>query len=248
MIINTTLLDVDELDFDFAPRAWDFESKFAGEIDAHWQGLLARNPAQFNGRVLLLDKHQIVAESGEKRVLRGTFLETDYKSFSAWRDFGWPDPSIRNCFAMAALISDDGAFLLGEMSTGTSLPGRIQFPAGTPDLADVMGLKVDLEASAFRELHEETTLSSNDVVPAAGWTLVLDGPRIACMKPMRAKGTAEEIVAKVTRGLAQQRDPELVRLHIVRDHKDLDEARIPAFMLSYLRSAFSLEPEMRRGT
>ncbi|WP_262272056.1 NUDIX hydrolase [Microvirga yunnanensis] len=246
MTSGISLLDVDDLDFDFSPRAWNFEREFSVEIDAHWQKLLSSNPAQFDGCVLLMDTHQVVEEPGQKRVLRGTFLEAGYKSFSACRDLGWPDSSIRNCFAMAALKSEDGAFLLGEMSSGTSLPGRIQFPAGTPDLEDVRGSKVDLEASAFRELYEETTLSADDIVAAEGWTLVLDGPRIACMKPMRAKGTADEIVAKVTRGLAQQRDPELARLHIVRDHRDLDTARMPGFMLSYLRSAIPPTPEKRR--
>ena len=37
---------------------------------------------------------------------------------------------IDNCFSMAALRSDDGAFLLGEMAHHTYSAGQIYFPAG----------------------------------------------------------------------------------------------------------------------
>ena len=70
---------------------------------------------------------------------------------------------------MAALRGSDGAFLLGEMSPHTASAGAIYFPAGTPDRQDLSGAVVDLEASARRELFEETGWRAEEAEIAAGW-------------------------------------------------------------------------------
>ncbi len=228
---------VDRLDFVLAPLCWDFAERHASEIDAHWDRLTTENPSQFNGPVLLLQRGELVRDNEGRFVFSGAFFETDYKSFVAWRDLGFSDGGMRNCFAMAALRSEDGAFLLGEMNSHTTLPGRIQFPAGTPDRNDVRENIVDLEASVYREMLEETGLGRDDVAAAPGWTLILDGRRIACMKPMQARGLAREIAARVAANLSQQPEPELACLHIVRTLEGVDTRRIPSFMLAYLRAA-----------
>src|SRR6185312_16939891 len=107
-----------------------------------------------NGRVLLM--HRQVIERG---VLRGDFLETDYASFIAWKHRGRPHAQVRDCFGAAAIVSSDGAFLLGVMGPHTFNAGKIYFPCGTPDPADIVGDKVDLELSVGRELKEETGLN-----------------------------------------------------------------------------------------
>ena len=63
---------------------------------------------------------------------------------------------------------------------------RDLFPAGTPDMKDVFAGRVDLEASATRELIEETGVETREVAFGPGWTVVYAPPRIACMKIMRA--------------------------------------------------------------
>ena len=60
----------------------------------------------WNGRVLVL--HEFAITDG---VLRGAYLETDFASFLAWRDWGYPDQSVRNCFAMGAVRASDGSLL-----------------------------------------------------------------------------------------------------------------------------------------
>jgi 8-oxo-dGTP pyrophosphatase MutT (NUDIX family) len=71
---------------------------------------------------------------------------------------------------MAALRGSDGAFLLGEMAHHTINAGQIYFPAGTPDPTDVFGGRVDLEASARRELLEETGVDASQAAIEGGWT------------------------------------------------------------------------------
>ena len=101
--------------------------------------------------------------SGASRHFRGVrfsaaYFETDFASFLAWRDWGFPDLHVFNGFGMGALRCSDGAFVLGEMGQHTSNAGRIYFPSGTPDLDDVVDGAVDISGSVARELEEETGL------------------------------------------------------------------------------------------
>lgn len=90
--------------------------------------------------------------------LRGSFLETDYASFLAWRDWGFPDPTVKNCFALAGILTSDNAFLTGVMAAHTANAGRVYFPGGTLDPSDFIAGKVNIESSMRRELTEETGL------------------------------------------------------------------------------------------
>ena len=97
---------------------------------------------------------------------------------------------------MAALLSADGAFMLGRMSEKTANAGMIYFPAGSAGSGDVKNGALDLAGSAARELFEETGLGVDEVAFAQGWTVVFEGPRIACMKITRSPLTASEIEAR----------------------------------------------------
>ena len=152
------ILEVGELDLTFEPSRWEFAERQSAAIAAHWGRLTQAKPALFNGRVLLLGQRVIETRRDGELRLKGAYFETDYADFLAWSAFGHPGGPVDNCFAMAALRSDDGAFLLGEMAHHTYNAGQIYFPAGTPDPDDVFDDRVDLDASARRELLEETGL------------------------------------------------------------------------------------------
>ena len=220
---------------------WRFASDAAAAIDAHWQTLVAANPRFFNGRVLLMHRFAFGREECG-RVLEGACFETDYKAFLAWRDFGFPDRGVCNCFAMPALRSADGAFILGQMAPFTASPGRIYFPAGTPDPSDVKDRIVDLEGNILRELAEETGIGAAEVTLRPGWTLVLAGARIACMKIVQSPMPAAAIVARVAAFLAAEKEPELTRVIPVFSHADLDETHMPDFTLAYLRHVLPALP------
>ena len=235
----TRLFKVGELDLRFEPTRWAFAERQATSIAAHWARLTKAKPSLFNGRVLLLGRREI--ETGADGVLRlkGVFFETDYADFIAWADFGHPGEPVYNCFSMAALRSDDGAFLLGEMAHHTYSAGQIYFPAGTPDPDDVFDDRVDLEASARRELFEETGLIADETNIAPGWTLAVTPQRIACMKLITLPVPAVRLKARVEAYLARDALAEFSRMHIVRSPEDIDEARVPIFVADYLRHAFA---------
>ena len=234
----TPLLEVGELDLRFEPSPWEFAERQSAAIAAHWGRLTKAKPAMFNGRVLLLGQSVIETRPDGVLRLKGVYFETDYADFLAWAAFGHPGGRVDNCFAMAALRSADGAFLLGEMAHHTYNAGQIYFPAGTPDPDDVFDDRVDLEASARRELLEETGLLAAETDMEPGWTLAITPQRIACMKLMTFPLPAVRLKARIEAFLARDPLAEFSRVHIVGDPQDIDEARVPVFVADYLRYAF----------
>src|SRR5438105_2692741 len=97
---------------------WPFADKRRPEIDAHFAKLQREKPALWNGRVLLLHRYDI-----DRHVFGGAFLETDFASFVAWRDWGFPDAGVTNCFSMCALRASDGAYVLGVIGAHTEVGG-----------------------------------------------------------------------------------------------------------------------------
>ena len=158
----------------------------------HFTKLRIEKPDMWNGRVLMMRRGDIA-----DGVLSGAYLETDFASFIAWRDWGFPDTTMRNCFPMAALRAADGAFLLGQMGPHTAAAGQIYFAAGTPDPVDIVGETVDLERGVIRELAEETGLTLADVMPQPGWTATPLGQRIALMKIVQAREDAESLRERI---------------------------------------------------
>jgi len=224
---------VDRLELAFKPKPWEFADERRAEIDAFWAGLTAKNPALWNGRVLLLYR-QVMREG----VFRGDYLETDYASFLAWRRWGTLGLGVHDCFSAAAIVSSDGAVLLGEMSAHTANAGAIYFPCGTPDPSDIAGDKVDLEASVARELKEETGFDIDRFTAEPGWTAVVDRQLIVQIKTLRSAFTTDELRARMLAHLASERQPELSEIHIVRGAQDY-VAAMPPFVTSFLDWFFS---------
>jgi 8-oxo-dGTP pyrophosphatase MutT (NUDIX family) len=227
-MIKPTPVAIERLELGLTSHAWPFSQARRGEIDAHFAALRQSKPDLWNGRVLLLKD---AAVGGG--VLRGTFFETGFADFMAWRDWGFPDASVVNCFAMGALRGSDGAYLLGVMSQFTANAGRIYFPAGTPDPGDISGDTVDLLGSVLRELAEETGLDTQEFSAAQGWTAIVAGPRIAPMKAIEANRPAEDLRQDVLRHIAGEARPELADVRIIRSADDFDPA-MPEFVTAYL--------------
>lgn len=227
------VIPIERLELRFAPRAWPFAERRRAEIDSHFAARQRQKPALFNGTVLVLGEHTV-----DGPVFRGSCLPTDYASFLAWNDWGRPEEGVRDSFAQGALRTADGAFLIGVMGPHNANAGKVYFPSGTPDLSDVRGEIVDLDASVWREVAEETGLTRSDLAGAPGWYTVLAGPQIAHIKVMQSRETASVLQARIKAFLAQQSPPELSDIRIVRGPADID-MMMPAFVTAFLKAMWS---------
>lgn len=212
---------------------WSWPRDNSALVEDHWGRLSAGNPAFYNGRVLVRRQQSLV----EGRLLLA-YAETDYASFITFRDRGFPDPTAGNAFAMAALRSADGAYLLGRMADHTANAGKVYFPAGTPEPKDVLpDGTVDLAGSVLRELTEETGLTADDVELTDRWAAVFAGARTALMREVSVPQPAETARAAILAYLASDPEPELCDICIVRSAADIDPVTMPPFMQAYLRFA-----------
>lgn len=219
---------IDRLSLRFLPRPWPFAAERRAEIDAHFARAQAVRPALWNGQILMMHRHNL-----EQAALEGAFLQTDFASFLTWRDWGFPDAGVVNCFAMGALRGSDGGWIMGVMGPHTSAAGKIYFPAGTPDPNDIVDGMVDLAGSVVREIAEETGLNPGDFTPASGWHCVIDGARIALMRTLQAYEPAEALCQRIRGHIACEQQPELADVRIVRSRRDFD-TMMPRFVTAFL--------------
>lgn len=207
---------VERLELSFAPKPWPAADAFRSEIDAHFKRERTKNPALWNGRLLLMHEFEFFGST-----FRGSYFDTDFASLLAWRDGCFADSTIRNCFAQAALQGSDGGFVLGVMADHTANAGQVYFPSGSPDRADVVGDVVDLDGSVARELHEETGLDVSEFDIDRGWHAVHRPPRLAMMKMMKAREPAEALRRRILQFIATEEQPELSDVVIVHGPQDV---------------------------
>jgi hypothetical protein len=224
---------VTTLDLSLRPRAWPFAAQRRADIDAHFALRQSEKPQIWNGRVLL---GRNPAFTGDR--FSSDYFETDFASFLAWRDWGFPDHDVFNGFGMGALRCSDGAFVMGEMGQHTANAGRIYFPSGTPDPDDISGDTVDIAGSVAREVAEETGLTPADYRTDAHWDCVVSGVAVAMIRILHVDSPGEALRARIEANLARQHQPELAAIHLVRKTSDLTAA-MPRFVTAFIEAQFS---------
>ena len=218
------------LDLPVENWSWPFAETRRAEISAHFAEKRRDKPKMWNGRVLM-GRNPVFA--GER--LSASYFETDFASFLAWRDWGFPDHGVFNGFGMGALRCADGAFVLGEMGPHTSTAGRIYFPSGTPDLDDISHGAVDISGSVARELGEETGLAPDQYRSEPDWHCVFTGPAMAMIRILHVDMTGDALRARIEANLALQQLPELAAIHLVRGTRDLTAA-MPGFVTAFIEA------------
>lgn len=213
--------------------AWSFAEERRADIAAHFAEQQRARPKIWNGRVLL--GRDAVFTDGH---LAASYFETDFASFLAWRDWGFPDSDVFNGFGMGALRTSDGAFVMGEMAQHTANAGRIYFPSGTPDLDDVRNGTLDIPRSVVREIEEETGLLPADYSAEPDWHCVVTGHSIAMMRILHLDMDGEAARARIEANLARQAEPELSAIHLVRGIDDLTPT-MPRFVTAFVAQQFA---------
>ncbi len=221
---------VTQLDLKCDAWTWPFAAERRADIDAHFALQQAGKPKLWNGRVLL---GRNPAFSGDR--FSADYFETDFASFLAWRDWGFPDNRVFNGFGMGALRGTDGVFVLGEMAGHTANAGRIYFPAGTPDLDDLQNGMVDIPGSVAREVEEETGLTTADYRADEHWDCVDSGGAIAMIRILNVDMPGEALRAKIEANLATHISPELAAIHLVRGPADFTSA-MPRFVTEFIEA------------
>jgi 8-oxo-dGTP pyrophosphatase MutT (NUDIX family) len=227
---------VSTLDLAVEAWAWPFAQARRAEIDAYFADRQRERPTMWNGRVLL-GRNPVFA--GDR--FSSSYFETDFASFLAWRDWGFPDSAVFNGFGMGALRCADGAFVLGEMGQHTSTAGRIYFPSGTPDLDDIRDGTVDISGSIARELEEETGIVPGDYRSEADWHCVSTGHAVAMIRILHVDMPGDALRGRIEGNLALQRLPELSAIHLVRGTRDLNSA-MPRFVTAFIEAQFASQP------
>lgn len=213
----TQLSRIFSLDLRLADASWTFAQENKARIAAHWTELQARKPHIWNGAVLIC-----LSAAVTDGHLIARFAKTDYASFVAWRDWGWPDRTARNCFGSAAVLSRDGALIYGRMGRHTLNAGEIYPPGGSLEPADVQADgRVDIIGSIRRELAEETGLDPA-TARAGDCIVVFDGRKLSVAQAFHFDLTAPEIEAHVATHLAQVKEEELEGIAILRDASQTD--------------------------
>jgi len=229
-VVSPVIHRVTSLDLPVEKWSWPFAETRSAEISAHFAAKRRAKPKMWNGRVLM-GRNPVFAGAR----LSASYFETDFASFLAWRDWGYPDKDVFNGFGMGALRSADGAFVLGEMGQHTSTAGRIYFPSGTPDLDDISHGAVDISASVARELEEETGLAPDQYRSEPDWHCVFTGPAMAMIRILHVDMTGDALRARIEANLALQQLPELAAIHLVRGTRDLTAA-MPGFVTAFIEA------------
>jgi hypothetical protein len=224
---------VTTLDLGLEPWSWPFADERRADIDAYFAIKQREKPQLWNGRILLARNPVFTRDC-----FSACYFETDFASFLAWRDWGFPDKDVFNGFGMGALRCADGAFVLGQMGDHTANAGRIYFPSGTPDPGDIKRGAVDIAGSVTREVEEETGLTSADYRAGAHWDCVVSGAAVAMIRLLDIDMSGEALRARIEANLAGQRQPELARIHLARDISDLTAA-MPRFVTAFIEAQFA---------
>ena len=215
------------------PFAWPFAERRRSDIDAHFAERRRERPKLWNGRVLI-GHHPVFTDQR----FSAEYFETDFASFLAWWDWGFPDRTVFNGFGMGALRSSDGAFVLGEMAQHTANAGRIYFPCGTPDPDDVRHGAVDVAGSVAREIFEETGLAEKDYAAEPHWDCVVVSAAIAMIRLLNVDMRGKALRERIEAALARQHQPELCAIHLVRRTDDFTAA-MPRFVTAFLEARLS---------
>jgi hypothetical protein len=184
---------------------WTFASREEGAIRAHWARRSANNSKFFNGRVYVMTWGAL-----QEDCLEGSLVATDFAASLYWRETGYRDQTVADCFGSAILLGADGTLIYGRQTPGNINSGMLYPPGGFIDRRDFDRCDtVDFDGSIAREVAEEIGLDPSTLDRDAGYLLTKDGPLLSVGIIYRLAVPGHEFCAQVKARLARDAAPEL---------------------------------------
>jgi hypothetical protein len=214
---------------------WPFAAEEDLAIRRHWALRSAENPKFFNGRV-----HIMTSGALRRGRLEGSLAATDFAASLYWRETGFKDRKVVDCFGSAIFVASDGALVYGRQTPGNLNSGLIYPVSGFLDERDIGASgAADIDAGVAREVMEEMELDASAFPRDDGYLVTRDGPFLCVGVVYRLPMTGEEFCAQVKERLANDAAPELEGLVCLRSEADVARyamsdyaARIAMFLLS----------------
>jgi hypothetical protein len=219
------IMHVDAWSLKRVEGAWPFAVYNAAEIARHWREVTARNPNYFNGTVHLLSGFAM--RDGH---FDGELLATNFASFLYWRESGYPDTTVVDCFGSGLLRAGDGGIILGRQSAGHINSGLTYLPGGFIDERDIgADGAVDVAVSVGREIGEEMGFPPGTFTVRPGAYVTRIGQQMSVAVEHVSQLDSAALVRMARAFIASEADPELEDAVAVHRRSDLDGIAMPEF-------------------
>lgn len=228
---ETRVLTATRAELRVSAGTWAFAERRKAEIADHWAMRCRETPGFFNGPVHLLSTFSIDSQG----LLSARFVRSDFASFLYWRETGWQDDTVMDCFGSALIFSAEGSLLLGQQRRGNLNSGLLYPPSGFIDPCDITpDGHIDIDASALREVGEETGLDGALLAPLGGYTLTMAGPVLSIGVPVRCPLADADLAAHVAGHIGADPASELLRAVLVRPGEALSGHPMPEYTRALL--------------
>jgi 8-oxo-dGTP pyrophosphatase MutT (NUDIX family) len=197
------------------PDQHPFERENAAAIDANWRQEKARNPALFDGKVVLLSS--LAYADGR---LDGTCHAVRFATFMLWRKTR-PLGSAEHAYAHAMPVTSDNALILIRMAGHTVNAGRIYFAAGSFEPRDFRDGVADIDFNMAREVTEETGLDLAGRARDPHYHLRSSEGASVIFRRYYIPEPAQAVAERIRAFVAAEAEPEIEGPVIVRDASSL---------------------------
>jgi 8-oxo-dGTP pyrophosphatase MutT (NUDIX family) len=218
---RNVVFPVDRVDVRLDPSLHPFETGNRDAIAANWQAEVAAKPALFNGTVVLLSELAY-----RERSLAGLCHPISYAGFLYWRRQTARERA-RHVFAHAMLATSDNALIAIRMAGPTINAGKVYFAAGSFEVDDFPGQRVDLDLNMAREVGEETGLAIAALPREDGYQAFSGEVGTVIFRRYHLPLTADETVERIRAHVASEADPEIEGPVVIRTRDERPAGLVP---------------------
>jgi len=197
------------------PERHPFEKENASAIDENWRKETEKNPALFDGKVVLLSS--LTYADG---VLDGVCHIIRFATFMLWRKTR-PLGSAEHAYAHAMPVTSDNALILIRMAGHTVNAGRAYFAAGSFEPQDFRDGMADIDFNMIREVREETGMDLSACARDPSCHLRSSEGASVIFRRYYLDEPARVVAERIRAFVAAEEEPEIEGPVIVRGPSDL---------------------------